>query len=323
MKEKHLGVRFLIEVGMSLVEAFFPNIESNVYDQLAKVLESFLRGNTTFDVAKQFYLHVLGRADPIQHIKEIIQLTDDPIPPNDNEYSETEEDSHMRKKRSTWTNYEDQRLIAGIYRYGLDNWPLVADFVGNNRTRAQCAQRWSRGLNPRICKKHWSPEEDAQLISLVKKYGEKSWTKIAQCLGNRSDVQCRYHYRQISRDGATTPEAPEHPPQTQNLTSTSAEPHSVQLQTPQVETPIYIPYQTTIAMMPNYNTVYNPVQVPQNFARIPEQKLAKADNRIVSPNLPLAVANVPLLTTPNAIPLIAAPHSDQVGYLDHFLTHFQ
>jgi len=30
---------------------------------------------------------------------------------------------------------------------------VVASFVGNGRTRAQCAQRWSRGLNPKICKK--------------------------------------------------------------------------------------------------------------------------------------------------------------------------
>jgi hypothetical protein len=36
----------------------------------------------------------------------------------------------------------------------------------------------------------------------VEKHGEKSWKKIATQFGNRSDVQCRYHYQQMQRGGA-------------------------------------------------------------------------------------------------------------------------
>lgn len=105
MKEKKLGVRFLLEVGMSMVESIFPNIDINLYDQLTQVLETYLRGNTHFDLAKQVFMHILRRADSLQHIREIMILTDDPIPSNDDNYSDSEDLGHMRKKRSTWTNY--------------------------------------------------------------------------------------------------------------------------------------------------------------------------------------------------------------------------
>ena len=207
MTDDKLGLRFLVEVGLSYVEGIFPNIDTTLYDQLGQVLEAFLRGSMSYEFAQQFFLSILGRVDPLTHIKDIAQLPDEPIPSTEGDEVDSGDESHNRKKTRTWTAYEDQRLIAGIYRFGLDNWSQVAQFVGNNRTRAQCSQRWSRGLNPRICKKHWSPEEDAQLIHLVRTYGEKAWTKIASCLGNRSDVQCRYHYRQITKDGQPQPNA--------------------------------------------------------------------------------------------------------------------
>ena len=42
--------------------------------------------------------------------------------------------------------------------------------------------------------------EDVKLIQLVRQYGDKSWTKISNAMGNRSDVQCRYHYIQLTKD---------------------------------------------------------------------------------------------------------------------------
>ena len=94
---------------------------------------------------------------------------------------------------------EDQRLLAGVWKFGLNNWPLVARFVGNGRTRNQCSQRWNRGLNPVLFKGPWTEEEDEKLVALVKEFGEKSWKRIASVLGNRSDVQCRYHFQQIQK----------------------------------------------------------------------------------------------------------------------------
>ena len=105
-----------------------------------------------------------------------------------------------RKKTRSWTQAEDRRLIAGIHKFGVDNWANVAAFIGNGRTRAQCSQRWNRGLDPRISKDQWTKEEDEKLINLVRLKGTQGWTVIASEMGNRSDVQCRYHYKQIQMD---------------------------------------------------------------------------------------------------------------------------
>ena len=194
--EEPVGKSLLVEVGLSYVEGIFPTIDTVDYDRLGAALTDYLDNQKTYEDCSKLFNEVLGKDDPLVRVKEIINTPEEPIVYSE-EAQAQDENPHNRKKTRTWGGYEDQRLIAGVYKFGLDNWPMVAQFVGNGRTRAQCAQRWARGLNPRICKKHWSHAEDEQLKQLVQTYGEKSWTKIAAAFGNRSDVQCRYHYRQI------------------------------------------------------------------------------------------------------------------------------
>lgn len=196
MTEEPIGKNLLMEVGLSYAEGILPTIETNEYDRLSAALTEYLNDQNYFQECAALFKEILGHDDPVIRVKEIINMPNEPIPYSD-EAKAADENPHNRKKTRTWGGYEDQRLVAGVYRYGLDNWPMVATFVGNGRTRAQCAQRWARGLNPRICKTHWSQDEDEQLKRLVQAYGEKAWTKIAAAFGNRSDVQCRYHYRQI------------------------------------------------------------------------------------------------------------------------------
>ncbi|OHT01702.1 hypothetical protein TRFO_31404 [Tritrichomonas foetus] len=109
---------------------------------------------------------------------------------------------NKRKKCKIWSKIEDERLLAAILKYGLDNWSMISRFIGNNRTRSQCCQRWTRGLDPRISKNQWTYAEDKLLMSLVESHGQKTWTQIAAALGNRSDVQCRYHYQQLLKENS-------------------------------------------------------------------------------------------------------------------------
>jgi hypothetical protein len=100
-----------------------------------------------------------------------------------------------RHRPSRWTPEEDERLMTAIQLHGTENWPLIATFVGGIRTRSQCAQRWHRGLDPKLLKCNWTKDEEQRLIDAVREHGDKSWTRVAADLGNRSDVQCRFRYR--------------------------------------------------------------------------------------------------------------------------------
>ena len=102
-----------------------------------------------------------------------------------------------RRQTRSWNANEDNRLLMAIHKYGNDNWNKIALFVGNGRSRSQCSQRWIRVLDPKISKNHWTEEEEALLIDLVKKFGNKNWMKVSLCMGNRSDVQCRYRYKHL------------------------------------------------------------------------------------------------------------------------------
>ena len=129
----------------------------------------------------------------------------DEIPPyspqddHNNNTSHSEKSSKERKKTRPWADNEDNRLLMGVFLYGLENWNSISNYVGNGRLRSQCMQRWTRGLDPRISKKQWSKEEEDLLLKLVEEYKDRSWTRIASHFGNRSDVQCRYKYIQLQR----------------------------------------------------------------------------------------------------------------------------
>jgi hypothetical protein len=82
----------------------------------------------------------------------------------------------------------------------MGDWRAIAHFVGNSRTKSQCRQRWTRGLDPNINKTKWTPEQDSRLLMIVQIFGSKSWSKVSGELGNRCDVQCRYRYKQLIKD---------------------------------------------------------------------------------------------------------------------------
>jgi hypothetical protein len=100
----------------------------------------------------------------------------------------------------SWTSAEDLRLLSGILRFGIEDWSQIAAFVGSGRSKSQCHQRWTRGLDPRIIKATWTPQQDELLLMLVALYGQKGWTRISIGLGNRCDVQCRYRYNVLKKD---------------------------------------------------------------------------------------------------------------------------
>lgn len=203
---------------MSFTVDIAPQLDAKVLALVRQNITDFVEGRSDYVDAVRTFTELVGSSNPIDKLHEILTLPDEPIPETKLEISK--EDSTQRKKTRSWTSHEDMRLLAGVHKHGLDSWSNVSHFVGNGRSRSQCSQRWLRVLDPKISKDQWTSNESAMLLSLVAQYGEKSWMKVATELGNRSDVQCRYHYQQLQREDrarrSKNPEQPHQEPEVQD-----------------------------------------------------------------------------------------------------------
>jgi hypothetical protein len=198
----------LYDLALHSIFQAHPDLTDSSRNEAESIVEKFLAGSLTHSQAAAFYIAKFKTSAPIDRLRDILSVSADPLPAH-SRYG----DPSIRRKTQLWTPIEDTRLLAAIHKYGTENWNVIAQYVGNARTRSQCSQRWQRGLDPRISRSRWSAEEEALLLRLVETHGEKSWIRISNELGNRSDVQCRYRFHQIQRgrtasdDGASeTPE---------------------------------------------------------------------------------------------------------------------
>lgn len=265
----------LVDVAMSYVSDVNPELNPDILEHIRMLFDGYINETVTYEkISYELNKHIDNltplekicsilsiplvpqpTSSPIQQTINISTKIDDNGRHRSNSYNSnlngkdfspsTTPTGKSRKKTRSWTEDEDQRLLMGVHLHGLENWTLVAQFVGNNRTRSMCSQRWIRVLDPKISKNHWTEEEDQQLLQLIQLYGEKSWMKISSKLGNRSDVQCRYHYRQLQRESKDTSDSSPSP--------TSSAQYNVHK--PQIQQKSQIPQQSIFPapMSFNYN----------------------------------------------------------------------
>ena len=93
---------------------------------------------------------------------------------------------------------------------GTPDWKKIADNLPN-RTEVQCLHRWNKVLKPTLVKGPWTEEEDKKVVELVRKYGAKKWSVIAENLPGRIGKQCRERWHNhlnpdISKEAWTTQE---------------------------------------------------------------------------------------------------------------------
>jgi hypothetical protein len=186
----------LVDVGLNYITELGHSLPTDHQLQIREVLIRYLARLISYKDCVTCLGPILGTSQPIDRLEAILCTPQSPLPALPFGVQWTPD---SRAKTRPWTAYEDQRLLAAIHRFGFASWQAISQFVGNGRTKAQCSQRWSRGLDPKICKEHWEDEQDDKLVELVARYGEKSWTRIASELGNRCDVQCRYRYKQLEK----------------------------------------------------------------------------------------------------------------------------
>jgi hypothetical protein len=165
---------------------------------LRAILNRFIHGLIPYPEAAANVTMLLNSTEPVDLIDRILRIPPNPIPTL---LVPARGSIIGRRARSRlWSPYEDQRLIAGLHRLGSGDWLAISRFVGNGRSKAQCYQRWTRGLDPCITKTKWSPDEDDHLISLVTVHGDRSWSRISSEMRDRCDVQCRYRFKQLVKD---------------------------------------------------------------------------------------------------------------------------
>lgn len=179
-----------------------PKADDSATEAATDILLQILNNSIDYDTAKTSIEALIGTSAPAEKVYCIAQVD---ITKQQDEGPELQEKpEHGRRRARPWTTEEDYRLLAAIYKHGLDNWGEVVKIVGNGRTRPQCSQRWYRGIDPKINKAQWTFEEDQKLFKLVDELGTKVWSKIAHHMGSRSDVQCRYRYFQINKSKSQT-----------------------------------------------------------------------------------------------------------------------
>ena len=195
----------LLDLATPIIDELPDSIDDTTRDEMKETILAMINKERTYEDVRKELKEFSSLTSIVDKIYVIMKTEKDQIPSyssqeeNSRSTSHSDKSSKERKKTRPWSDGEDNRLLMGVFLYGLDNWNSIANYVGNGRLRSQCMQRWTRGLDPRISRKQWSREEEETLLKLVEEYKDRSWTRIASHFGNRSDVQCRYKYIQLQR----------------------------------------------------------------------------------------------------------------------------
>ncbi|KAF9438760.1 hypothetical protein BGZ76_005066 [Entomortierella beljakovae] len=99
-------------------------------------------------------------------------------------------------KKGPWTEDEDRLLMTGVQMF-RGQWSRIAERIPG-RTDDQCAKRWREGLDPRIDRAAWTPDDDLVLSQRFEEFGSQ-WQKIALAFPGRPGLHCRNRWRKIQR----------------------------------------------------------------------------------------------------------------------------
>ncbi|KAG0478994.1 hypothetical protein HPP92_013713 [Vanilla planifolia] len=81
-------------------------------------------------------------------------------------------------KKGPWTAAEDAILLDYVRKYGEGNWNAVQKNSGLQRCGKSCRLRWANHLRPNLKKGSFSPEEEALILQLHARLGNK-WARMA------------------------------------------------------------------------------------------------------------------------------------------------
>jgi hypothetical protein len=104
--------------------------------------------------------------------------------------------SHKREiKRKKFTGDEDEEIRRLVEAHGTTDWTMIAEEMGNGRTKRQIRERWQSYLNPEL-ETEYNEADDELLRTLRGRLGPK-WSVIAVALGRKSGISVRNRYRTL------------------------------------------------------------------------------------------------------------------------------
>jgi hypothetical protein len=97
------------------------------------------------------------------------------------------------RKKSPWTESEDQILLANTATNGKNQWKKISELL-QGRTSYDCFLRY-RSIKPGLKKGAWSYAEDQKIFEGIELFG-KQWSEIAKRFfgGGRNAKQIRERY---------------------------------------------------------------------------------------------------------------------------------
>jgi len=121
-------------------------------------------------------------------------------------------------KKGAWSPEEDQILWSIIEAHkgqDDDGWDKDAARA-LNRTPKQCRERWENAMNPNLCNKEFTKEEDDVILSLHDKLGNQ-WKKIAAFLNGRTGNRVKSRFQSLQKKTKTFHEGSQLPDATMTI----------------------------------------------------------------------------------------------------------
>ena len=92
--------------------------------------------------------------------------------------------SKKASMKAKFSEEEDKVLREIVLSHGACEWSNIALSLPG-RTARQCRDRWTNYLNPLLCNKEWTEEEDTLLMEMYKEFGTH-WKDLSIFFNNRS-----------------------------------------------------------------------------------------------------------------------------------------
>lgn len=99
---------------------------------------------------------------------------------------------HPRLNKSPWTQTETMKLKELVDLHGCNQWKLVAEELGTNRTPFHCLQHYRRKLDAQV-RREWTEEEDKILKEVIEtcRIGDSiPWNQVSFYMEERSADAC-------------------------------------------------------------------------------------------------------------------------------------